>query len=292
MSWFVWMAVMTVYSGPARAADLDEIQKRGVLVHIGVPYANFVTGSGDGLDVELMKAFARYLNVRYEFVDSTWQEAIADLTGKKYSVEGETVRVAGEVPVKGDVLACGLTILDVRKGMVSFSTPTFPTQVWVVARHDSALHPITPSGDIARDITAVKSLLSGHEIFGVDDTCLAPSLYGLADTGARIKLHTGNLNELVPAIINGDAELSLLEVPDSLVALQKWPGRLKVIGPISPIQSMACAFSKDSPNLLHSFNTFFEQFKKDGSHLRLIEKYYPTALENFSGFFKDFQHAR
>jgi hypothetical protein len=27
---------------------------------LGVPYANFITGSGDGLDVELMQLFARH----------------------------------------------------------------------------------------------------------------------------------------------------------------------------------------------------------------------------------------
>ncbi len=38
----------------AGARDLDEIKKSGVLRHLGVPYANFVTGSGDGMDVELV----------------------------------------------------------------------------------------------------------------------------------------------------------------------------------------------------------------------------------------------
>ena len=31
----------------ARAADLAEVKARGVLRHLGVPYANFVTGAGD-----------------------------------------------------------------------------------------------------------------------------------------------------------------------------------------------------------------------------------------------------
>ena len=39
--------------GGALADDLREIRERGVLRHLGVPYANFVTGSGDGLDVEI-----------------------------------------------------------------------------------------------------------------------------------------------------------------------------------------------------------------------------------------------
>lgn len=39
---------------PTLAADLDEIKARGELRHLGIRYANFVTGSGDGFDVELV----------------------------------------------------------------------------------------------------------------------------------------------------------------------------------------------------------------------------------------------
>jgi membrane-bound lytic murein transglycosylase MltF len=50
----------------AVAGDLADVKARGVLRHLGIPYANFVTGSGDGLDVEVMRRFAAYLGVKYE----------------------------------------------------------------------------------------------------------------------------------------------------------------------------------------------------------------------------------
>ena len=52
----------------ANAQDLAEIRERGVLRHLGVPYARFITGNGDGLDVEIIQLFARHIGVRYEFV--------------------------------------------------------------------------------------------------------------------------------------------------------------------------------------------------------------------------------
>jgi hypothetical protein len=55
-----------------RAADLEEVRTSGVLRHLGVPYANFVTGAGDGMDVELIQAFAKSLGVRYEYVETDW----------------------------------------------------------------------------------------------------------------------------------------------------------------------------------------------------------------------------
>lgn len=45
----------------ASASDLPQVQERGVLRHLGIPYAHFVTGSGDGLDVEIVQGFAASL---------------------------------------------------------------------------------------------------------------------------------------------------------------------------------------------------------------------------------------
>ena len=59
-------------AGTAAADDLDQLKARGELRHMGEPYAHFITGAGDGLTVEVMKAFARHLGVRYRFVPTAW----------------------------------------------------------------------------------------------------------------------------------------------------------------------------------------------------------------------------
>ena len=68
----------------SRADGYDEVMKRGSLRHLGVPYAHFVSGSGDGFSVELVQLFASHLGVRYEYVESTWKNVIPDLIGRKY----------------------------------------------------------------------------------------------------------------------------------------------------------------------------------------------------------------
>src|SRR5215475_5678372 len=75
----------------AHAADLAEIKKRGEIRHIGIRYANFVTGSGDGLDVELMQGFAKRIGVSYKLVYSDFYSVIRDLLGK------DVVQKNGEV---------------------------------------------------------------------------------------------------------------------------------------------------------------------------------------------------
>jgi ABC-type amino acid transport substrate-binding protein len=271
--------------GDDGAGDLEAIRRSGVLRHLGIPYANFVTGSGDGFDVELMRRFAAKLGVSYQYVETDWPEAIADLTGRRVSPRQPEPDAAKPAPVRGDVLATGMTVLPWRKRSVSFSSPVFPTQVWVVARAASPVQPIQPSGRLHDDIAAVKALLRGKAVLGVAETCLEPSLYGLERTGARVELRKLRLDEVAPALIQGDGDLALLDVADAMVALQRFPGRIKVIGPVSETQFMSVAFRPGSPRLREAFERFLAESRRDGSYDALVQAYYPEAPVYFQDFF-------
>lgn len=285
--WLCVMVMLMIISlGFASGADLSVIKQKGVLRHLGVPYANFVTGSGDGLDVELVQLFAQNIGVTYEYVKTDWKHVIGDLVGKRVKPKEKDVEILGDVPIRGDIIANGFTILPWRHKVVEYSTPTFPTQVWLMARAESPMKPISPSGDIFKDIAAVKMLVKGHTVLGVANTCLDPALYGLKEAGAFVRLFSGNLNELAPAVINRNAEATILDVPDALIALDKWPGKIKVIGPISPRQVMGLGFAKTTPMLREAFNRFFEECKKDGTYPRLVKKYYPAVFSYYPEFFK------
>lgn len=279
------IAVALAASG-ASGRDLDEIKKTGVLRHLGIPYANFVTGSGDGMDVELVKLFARRIGVRYEYVKTDWDDVIGDLTGKKVRPKGSGIETIAAAPVKGDIIANGMTVIPWRSKVVAFSTPTFPTQVWLVARADSPLAPIKPSGNVQQDIAAVKSLLKSRSLLCKSNTCLDPALYNIDATGAKVVLFKGSLNELAPAVLNREAELTLLDLPDALVALQKWPGKIKVIGPISEVRDMAAAFRHTSPKLREEFDALLEELKRSGEFRKIAAHYYPFVLDYHPSFFK------
>jgi ABC-type amino acid transport substrate-binding protein len=286
-----WRAGMPVLLGLllapslSRAGDLEDVRRAGVLRHLGVPYANFVTGSGDGLDVEVARQFAARLGVKYEFVPSTWETLVSDLIGRRIRTRGQDVELLEPAPVRGDIGANGITVLAWRRKVLSFSEPTFPTQVWLVARADASIQPIRPAGDLAVDMLATRRLLRDRSVFCKVRTCLDPALYDLEKHGARVLLFAGQLNELAPAVIKGDADTTILDVPDTLVALEKWPGQIKVIGPISERQVMAAAFPPSSPALRAAFNEFLAGIKKDGTYERLVRRYYPFVFDYFGGFF-------
>ena len=280
------LASLTFVAGQGRAADIKEIKERGVLRHLGVPYANFITGMGDGLDVELVQLFVKELGVRYQYVKTSWKMVIPDLIGKKVKPKGNDVEILAQAPVRGDIIANGLTMLPWRKKVVLFSDPIFPTQVWLIVRADSDISPITPSGDIDKDITEVMKKIRGRTVLGKSGTCLDGELYNLKQAGAKFIHFPGQLNDLAYAVIKGEAEATLLDVPDALIALEKWAGQIKVVGPVSPLQVMGTAFPKDAPKLRQAFNRFLSKCKKNGTYLRLVKKYYPVVFEYYPEFFE------
>lgn len=273
-------------SGQALSGDLPQVRKSGVLRHLGIPYANFVTGAGDGMDVELMRLFAKHLGVHYEYVKTDWGTVVQDLIGKKVQAQGDEVTLLEETPVKGDLVANGFTVLPWRQKVVLFSDPTFPSQIWLVARVDAKVKPIKPSGNIDKDIAHTKQLMKNREVLALKKTCLDPALYNLDATGAKVICYNGSLNELAPAVIAGEAQMTILDVPDALVALDKWPGKIKILGPVSHKQEMAVAFPKSSPQLRDAFNSFLKQAQRDGSYARIVKRYYPSASAFFPDFFR------
>jgi len=100
------------------AADLKQIKESGVIRHLGVPYANFVTGDGDGLDVDIIKLYAKEIGVDYVYAPSSWATVIADLSGKRVLPRGDEVDILGEWPVKGDIIGNGLTFLPWRAKVI------------------------------------------------------------------------------------------------------------------------------------------------------------------------------
>ncbi len=288
------MYATSLFSLSTFANDLQEIKDAGVLRHLGVPYANFVSyieqgevATLSGLDVEIIKGFAQSLGVRYEYVPAQWNNVVGKLTGQQVAYKDNKMIQGEKMPIEGDLIANGVTILDWRKEVIDFSEDYFPSAVWLVARTDSSLIPIEPTGSIEQDIVKVKSLIKGREVLAMEHSCLDPNLYDLYDTGATVILPDGQrrLNEMVPAIMKNDAESTLLDVADTLIALEKWPGEIKVIGPISENQKMAVAFRKNSPELKNAFNQYLRSIKQDGTYQSLVEKYYPSIYYFYNDYF-------
>ncbi len=283
-----FVLVASLGASLAWAADLKEIQARGEIRHLGIRYANFVTGEGDGFDVDLMRGFAREIGVRYTLVYTDFYTALRDLLGHDVVNHGGAVTLDGEYPVRGDILATGFTVLPWRKQVLLYSDPTFPSQVLLVARAASSVEPIKGSPDVARDIAETKELIGDRSLLVMERTCLDPANYDLKGKGLDLRAYTRstNLNEMVPALLNKEAEFTLLDVPDVILDMQKWAGKIKVLGPISPEQELAAAFPTSSPELRDAFNRYLKRVRADGAYDALVDKYYTGVRRYFPAFFE------
>jgi len=174
-----------------------------------------------------------------------------------------------------------------RERVLLYSEPTFPSQVLLISRADSPYQPIRESGSLEKDIQQTKSMIGKKSLLVMERTCLDPANYGLKGMGIDLRAYnrSTNLNEMVPALLNKEAELTLLDVPDAILDLQKWAGKIKVIGPISDEQQLAAAFPKSSPELRAAFNEYLRKIKADGSYDKLVNKYYPGIRRYFPDFF-------
>lgn len=285
-----WILALLAFLLPAtlpRAADLDQIKVRGELRHLGIRYANFVTGAGDGFDVELVQGFARHIGVRYRLVYSDFYSVVHDLLGRKVQRDADAVRLTEAVEQRGDIIATGFTVLPWRQAVLAFSEPVFPSQVLLVARASAPERPIAASRSIDQDIARTRALIGKKSLLVMEGTCLDPAGYGLKGIGIDLRAYnrSTNLNEMVPAILNNEAYFTLLDVPDAVLDLRKWAGKIKVLGPISSEQVLAAAFPKDAVVLRDEFNRYLRAIKADGTYDRLVDKYYPSIRSYFPDFF-------
>jgi ABC-type amino acid transport substrate-binding protein len=234
-----------------------------------------------------MQGFAKHIGVKYVLVYTDFYSVVKDLLGKSVSINNGQAVLEGNFPIKGDVISTGFTYLPWREQILLFSEPTFPSQVVLIARSDSAIKPIQSSKNLTNDVVETKKLIGKQSLLVMERTCLDPSNYGLKGTGYNLKpyIKSANINEMVPALLNKDADLSLLDLPDLLLDLKKWAGKFKVIGPVSEHQVLATAFPKDAPRLKDEFNVYLKKIKADGTYDLLVDKYYPGIRNYFPTFF-------
>src|SRR5262249_44909979 len=156
-----------------------------------------------------------------------------------------------------------------------YSDSVLPSQVLLVAPAESELAPIDGSDDLTADIAKTRKEIGSKSLLVMERNCLDPAKYGLVNDGIDLKTYNknANLNEMVPAMLNKEADLTLLDVPDAILDLRKWAGKIKILGPISAHQTLATAFPKDAPALRDEFNTYLRELKASGAYDRLVDKY-------------------
>lgn len=278
---FICIASTFLPPAVANSVTLEEIRQRGTLKHLGAPYAKFANNDGEGLDCALIKRFAAHLGVSYQYVPTEWPHAIRDLTGHD---PNNTAAPASQI--KGDLIACGFTMLPHRRKYVIFSQPTFTSQIWLLAKNTADIQPIEATGILQSDIYRTLAKVKGKTIVGIADTCIdATLLPELEEAGAHpFNLPTSNL--AIPYKIRGNEyEFMLIESINAFFVMSSWPQDFKIIGPVSEPRPLGVAFAPESTELQQEFSRFFKYLWKSGRYKELAKIYYRANVDTMKEFF-------
>ena len=126
--------------------------------------------------MELIKGFAKY----WGSGTSLREDGLGHGGGGPGRPEGRRpvdghATLGEAVPVRGDLVANGFTILPWRSELLDFSEPTFPSQIWLIAQAGSTVKPIHPSREIQSDIGQVRRALAGKTVLAMSKLAWTPA---------------------------------------------------------------------------------------------------------------------
>jgi membrane-bound lytic murein transglycosylase F len=234
------------------AADLPEIQKRGVLRVLVMPdvkrpeFFSLDPAAPPGLDHEILAQFARLHRLELKPVPvSGWGELVPALR------EG-----------RGDLVAGRFTATDARRKLVAFTTEVFPTRNVMITRKPHRVVRTVEELRSERVGTSKGSSMAeaiaaaGVPPSNVDDT-LAPGTFGEALKAGRVTASVWGV--------------------ESAIALQREDPDIQLGAFLGPPASLAYAVRKGDTKLLAALDEYLTNLRRSPTWNRLVVKYFGEA---------------
>lgn len=263
------MATGDEFDEPQVRRDLDAIKKDGKLraltVYSGTSYFLY-KGQAMGYEYDLLKRFAKYLDVELEMVVVKDQdELIAKLN------QGE-----------GDILAHGLTITSNRKKTVSFSNYLYLTkQVLVQKKPDNwrTMHwhklenaLVHDAIELLQDTVSIRKGSSYSERMANLSEELGGPIYVEELSGEMAT------DQIIKEVANGNIKYTIADNNIAKIMASYYP-ILDIDVPVSFSQRIAWATRKNSPDLLSATNLWLEDIKKEVDYNVIYNKYFKNKKD-------------
>ncbi len=246
---------LTGFKDKPYTADLDEVKRRGVLRvltrNTATTYFLF-RGEQLGFEYELMREFAKSLEVRLEVVVAPDRESIGS-----FLTEG-----------RADVAAAGLTITEERKKTFAFTDPY---------SHVSELLVVPASDKTTRSLADLK----GKKI-----TVRRSSSY--FETLSKLKAEAGFELDLAPEDVETEDLLDgvnsgkcLATVADSNIVEveQSYAKKLRVVGPLGDVRDLGWMLRPDQPKLQAALNGWIKKNYQGLFYNMTVNKYFKSPRQ-------------
>ncbi len=248
------------------------LKKRKLVASTDYNSTNYFVYRGEpmGYQYELLKSFAKYLNVRLEV------KIINDLDGSFECLEEDEC----------DLLAVGLTVTRERARMVDFSDPLSQTRQVLVQKKPKHWRQMASMDQIDRHLLRNPLDLAGKTIHIQKQTSFMERLNNLSDEiGSDIHIvehPDASVEELIEMVSKGEIEFTVCDEHIALVNQKYFPD-IDVNTPISFSQNVAWAVKKGSSALLDTINRWLEEFHGTLASTFIYDKYFRnTRTVNFA----------
>ncbi len=199
-----------------------------------------------GVEYDLAREFADYLQVELEVITPGWNDMFAALEQKQ-----------------GDLIAASLTNTPNRSAELQFSTSYMCVQQQIVVRKGN--HSIQCMEDLDGKTVHVRKNTSYHA-----------QLVQLQERGIGLKLHlydNSPTEEFLRRIHDGEIDITVAD--SNIIALNQryYPG-IRTAIPLTEEQGLGWAVRPEDPLLLKRINAFFRKIEKDNTYNRIYRRYY------------------
>jgi polar amino acid transport system substrate-binding protein len=205
--------------------------------------------TADGFDIDIGKALANVMGLKFAVVDTPFTGIIPALNSKKF-----------------DIMVSAMTITDDRKTKVDFIPYFVAGESFVVAKSSSL------------NLTKLADLC-GHKVAAESGTAELDEANGLNKAGGACASNKVTVvtfqkdTEALTELKKGNVEIHFTDSPVAAYEVQKDPNNLKISGGIIEVAPEGIALRKNDAALEDPVKAAFEKIKSDGTYASILAKW-------------------
>ena len=244
---FLFCTTIAPVSAQSISEQVNERKSVNVCIwpdYYAISYRVPRTGTLTGIDIDMSRAFAKWLNVDLNYVQSSFAKLQQNMTNGKC-----------------DIAMHGVAIRDSRKAFMDFSAPYLRSGIYAISAQSNSQLQQWEDIDQQGVIAVVQK-----------ETFMEPVMRNSLKNAQLLVVDNFKARE--QAVQSGSADVFMTDYPygKRMISLTKWA---KLLSPKTPFANTEYAYAvpKNNPDWLAKVNLFVAESKANGTLKTLAEKH-------------------
>ncbi len=247
-----WLDEMSVVMPEIPSDGSSGVLKVGVVGDIGLPMTGRVQEGFVGFDVELATRFAAFLGKDVVLTDLPFASLLPAL-------------VSGRI----DMIAASMMVTEERQQQIDFSDGYLNAGASVLVRAQDL---IKDTGGLMHDMNDIADKQVGVYTGTVFDTFLATN-----HPAVRIS-RFDTTGDMILSLKTGKVDAVMLDLITANLVLRRNP-ELGLLSDDVFETPLGVGFNKNNPTLLTEFNDYLREIREDGTHARMVDRWFVNDPE-------------